>query len=97
MKDYERLLRNIARRMQAGDTSQEIQLCQICHFFRADPAYGIGVAKALGIDIDEFIPHGTTEPEAIMTIVLMKTQDRTNLPIYSNRSYPGGKLDGLEK
>jgi hypothetical protein len=31
-------------------------LRQICHFFRADPAYGIGVANALGIDIDQFIP-----------------------------------------
>ncbi len=37
---------------------QEIQLRQICHFFRADPAYGIGVAQALGIDLAEFMPNG---------------------------------------
>jgi hypothetical protein len=28
--------------MQAGNTSQEIQVRQIWHFFRGDPAYGIG-------------------------------------------------------
>jgi hypothetical protein len=30
--------------MKAGNTPQEIQLWEICHFFRADPAFGIGVA-----------------------------------------------------
>jgi catalase len=39
---------------------------QICHFFRADPAYGIGVAKELGIDIDQFIPNGAAQPEAVI-------------------------------
>jgi catalase len=43
--------------MQAGNTSQEIQERQICHFFRADPAFGIGVARALGIDLAEFMPQ----------------------------------------
>jgi catalase len=57
----ERLFGNIARHMQAGNTSQEIQLRQICHFFRADPAYGIGVALALGIDLAEFMPNGAIE------------------------------------
>jgi catalase len=49
-----RLFGNVARHMQAGNTSQEIQLRQICHCFRADPAYGMGVARALGIDLEEF-------------------------------------------
>jgi hypothetical protein len=40
------------------------QLGQICHFFRADPAYGIDVANALGIDIDQFIPKGAAQPDA---------------------------------
>src|ERR1700724_490243 len=53
----QRLFGNIARHMQAGNTSQEIQLRQICHLFRADPSYGIGVATLLGIDVDEFIPR----------------------------------------
>jgi len=48
-----RLFGNIARHM-AG-VPVEIQLRQICHFFRADPAYGLGVAQALGLDISEFI------------------------------------------
>lgn len=51
----QRLFGNIARHM-AG-VPREIQLRQICHFFRADPAYGLGVAKALNIDITEFVPR----------------------------------------
>jgi catalase len=39
---------------------------QICHFFRADPAYGIGVAKVLGIDLDEFMPDGAVHSEALV-------------------------------
>src|SRR6202045_656654 len=62
----DRLFGNIARHMQAGNTSQEIQLRQICHFFRADPAYGIGVAKLLGIDVDEFIPEGAVQSKALI-------------------------------
>ncbi|MES2696477.1 MAG: catalase, partial [Verrucomicrobiota bacterium] len=49
----QRLFGNIARHM--GSVPPEIQLRQICHFFRADPAYGMGVAKALGLDIAEFV------------------------------------------
>ena len=49
----ERLFSNIARHMKAGNTPEAIQLRQICHFFRADPAYGQGVAKALGIELRE--------------------------------------------
>ncbi len=48
----ERLFGNIARHM-AG-VPQEIQLRQICHFFRADPEYGLGVARALGLDLSAF-------------------------------------------
>ena len=32
---------------------QEIQLRQLCHFFRADLGYGFGVAKALGFELSE--------------------------------------------
>jgi catalase len=49
----ERLFENIARHMQAGNTPREIELRQLCHFFRADPGYGFGVAKALGIELSE--------------------------------------------
>jgi catalase len=51
------LFGNIARHMQAGNTSRDIQLRQICHFFRADPAYGMGVARALGISLENFVPE----------------------------------------
>ncbi len=49
----ERLFGNIARHMAA--VPLEIQLRQICHFFRADPAYGLGVAKILNVDLVEFL------------------------------------------
>src|SRR3569623_2020427 len=43
-----RLIANIASAMQA--VPRFIQERQIVHFTKADPAYGVGVAKALGID-----------------------------------------------
>jgi catalase len=48
-EQQQRLFGNIARHM-AG-IPEEIQLRQICHFFRADPTYGKGVADALGIQL----------------------------------------------
>jgi catalase len=38
-----------------ANVPQEIQLRQICHFFRADASYGVGVAKALNLDIGPFL------------------------------------------
>ena len=49
-----RLFGNIGRHMAA--VPREIQLRQLCHFFRADPAYGLGVAKELGIDLAQHMP-----------------------------------------
>ena len=34
-------------------------------FFRADPAYGISVAQALGIDLTELMPNGAVQLEAV--------------------------------
>ncbi len=53
LEQRDRLCGNIARHMTG--VPREIQLRQICHFFRADPAYGMGVAKALNLDISEFM------------------------------------------
>jgi catalase len=50
----ERRIGNIVRHI-AG-VPQEIQFRAICHFFRADPAYGLGIAKALKLDISQFMP-----------------------------------------
>jgi catalase len=44
-----RLMDNIARAMQ--DVPEEIQRRQIGHFVKADPAYGRGVAKRLGLAV----------------------------------------------
>jgi catalase len=47
----QRLIGNIAAGL--SQTPRNIQERQLCHFFRADPAYGEGVAKALGIPVQE--------------------------------------------
>jgi catalase len=44
--EKERLVGNIADSLQHAP--REIQLC---HFFRADPSYGAGVAGGLGVDL----------------------------------------------
>jgi catalase len=56
---------SIARYLQTGNPPQEIQLRQIRRFFRADPAYGISVAQALGIDLTELMPNGAVQLEAV--------------------------------
>jgi catalase len=47
----EALFGNTARAM--GDAPKEIKIRHIGNCYKADPAYGEGVAKALGIDINE--------------------------------------------
>lgn len=36
-----------------GDAEKEIQMRQLCHFFRADPDYGARIASKLGVEIPE--------------------------------------------
>ena len=45
------LFDNTARSI--GDAPREIQIRHIRHCLKADPAYGAGIAKALGIDLSE--------------------------------------------
>jgi catalase len=45
------LFENTAR--SVGDAPREIQLRHIGNCLKADPAYGAGVAKALGISLSE--------------------------------------------
>lgn len=50
-EEQQRLFENTARAMQG--TTKEIQLRHITNCYQADPAYGEGVAKALGIPLNE--------------------------------------------
>ena len=44
-----------------GQARQEVQMLQLCHFFRADPDYGQRVAKALNIEIpEEMLQHAAS-------------------------------------
>jgi catalase len=38
---------------------QRIQELQIQHFYKADPAYGTGVAKGLGLTIESVLATGS--------------------------------------
>jgi catalase len=50
----QRLIDNICSSLGNG-VPQRIQELQIQHFYKADPAYGTGVAKGLGLNIDAII------------------------------------------
>src|ERR1700676_4170965 len=49
----QRLISNIVGRL--GHAPKRIQELQIQHFYKADPAYGTGVAQGLGLDINSII------------------------------------------
>ncbi len=40
-----------------GQARREVQMRQLCHFFRVDRDYGQRVADKLGIDVSEFMEH----------------------------------------
>ena len=41
-----------------GQARQEVQMLQLCHFFRADEDYGKRVAEKLGIDVSAMMQQG---------------------------------------
>jgi catalase len=59
----DRLTRRIAGGL--GQARKEVQMRQLCHFFRADPDYGMRVARHLGVDVSAF-----TGSEHAATIVV---------------------------
>ena len=50
----QRLIDNIVSSLGNG-VPQRIQELQIRHFYKADPAYGTGVAKGLGLNIEAIV------------------------------------------
>ncbi len=52
--EKERLISNISGSL--SHAPRNIQERQLCHFFRADPAYGEAVAKGIGISVEELAP-----------------------------------------
>jgi catalase len=52
-EEKERLIGNICASL--SHTPRNIQERQLCHFFRADPAWGAGVARMLGINVGELV------------------------------------------
>ena len=51
--DREHLIGNIVEHMRP--VRREIQIRQIRHFYKADPAYGEGVAAGLGIEMADVV------------------------------------------
>ena len=56
----QRLIGNIVGSL--GEAPKRIQELQVGHFYKADPAYGSGVAQGLGLDINAII--GKMQPSA---------------------------------
>ena len=54
----ERLINNIVGSLK--NTPKRIQELQVKHFYKADPAYGTGVAKGLGLDINAVVEKRET-------------------------------------
>jgi catalase len=52
--EKEWLISNISGRL--SEAPRYVQQRQLCRSFRADPAYGESVAKAMGISVDELVP-----------------------------------------
>lgn len=50
----EQLFSNYADAMQG--VPERIIARQLLHFYKADPAYGRGVAKKLGLDMERYVP-----------------------------------------
>ena len=48
------LLSNLAEAMQ--DVAERSQARRLVHFYKADPAYGCGIARKLDLDMEEYIP-----------------------------------------
>lgn len=48
------LVGNIADSLK--NAPRDIQARMLCHFFRADPAYGAGIARGVGIEMDSAAP-----------------------------------------
>jgi len=59
----QRLIANIVGAM--GPVNRDIQVRQVRHFYQADPAYGDGVAKGLGIPLSEVIGEPLGEAAAV--------------------------------
>ena len=49
----ERLIGNIVGSLK--QVPQRIQNLHVLHFYKADPAYGTGVAKGLGLDVEAVV------------------------------------------
>lgn len=60
MTDIEKknTISNIVGSMSGIGTEKRLEIInrQLCHFFRADAMLGMGVAKGLGVNVDQFLP-----------------------------------------
>ncbi|MHC5613394.1 MAG: catalase-related domain-containing protein [Nostoc sp.] len=62
-EQQKRLVQNIVGSL--SQARQDIQMRQLCHFFRADVSYGLLVAKGLGTSIDPSMFSATAQAVSI--------------------------------
>ena len=60
----ERLIKNIVGSLK--ETPRRIQELQVQHFYKADPNYGVGVAKGLGLDASKVFGNGVRMEEKLV-------------------------------
>ena len=63
-QDKKNLVSNIVGAMSgiSGPKRSEIINRQLCHFFRADIGFGMAVAQALGVNVEDAMPKQHTVP-----------------------------------
>ena len=62
-EQQERLIRNIVGSLSGA--RRNIQMRQLCHFFRADVKYGMRIAQGLGIEIDPSMIPTSAHPVGV--------------------------------
>ena len=68
----EQLISNLAEAMQG--VPQRIKVRQLVHFYKADPAYGNGVAAKLGMEMDQV----TAWADLSLNDLIQKTTEEAN-------------------
>ncbi len=61
--EQQRLIQNLVGSLSGA--RRDLQMRQLCHFFRADMKYGMQIAKALGIAIDPAMMTASPQPVSV--------------------------------
>jgi hypothetical protein len=72
----QRLIKNIVGSLGNG-VPRRIQKLQVRHFYKADPAYGTGVTKGLGLNIEDVIAEKVAASAGIKSAARVMARERS--------------------